>query len=78
MLQGAIAAATRVGLMLNVKRVDLPRSFRLARAEEPYYFRAQRFGLGGGKHDYRRGRGSPDLAAVESGKGAGHRRISLE
>ena len=53
-------------------------AFGVACAEESDDFRAERFRLGGGEYDHRRGGRSPDFAALESGEGAGHRGISPE
>ena len=79
MLQGAIAAATRVGLMLNVTpRRSLHCAFGATGAEESHDFCAQRFRLGRGQHHYRRSRGSTDFASAQSRQGARHRRISPE
>ena len=53
MLQGAIAAATRVGLMLNVRREDLDAVLGgVAGVEESDDFDSERSGVGGGEHDH--------------------------
>ncbi len=65
MLQGAMAAEGRVGLMMNVKRDDLP-----AVAVGP--------DVGGGQHDHLGRHRPPHRAAAEAGRGARDRRVSAE
>ena len=79
MLQGAIAAASKVGLLLNVHRDDLAAVLGgLARSKEAYHLRSQRSRLGRDQHHCRRSRGPPDSAQAEGRQGPGHRRISVE
>jgi len=79
MLQGAIAAATRVGLMLNVKQQDLAaRTGSAPGAEKSHHFRAQRFGMGPRQHHRRRGRRPADSSKAQGCQGPGHCGISLE
>ena len=79
MLKGAIDAASKVGLLLNVRRDDLRRRSRCSsRLEKSDDFYAQRSRLGRRQHHHRRSRRPANSSQTQSRQGSGHRRISPE
>ncbi len=79
LLQGAIAALGKVGLMLNVRRADLSAvSGCAAGAPEADHLHPQRRGLAGSQHDPRRIDRSRHHPASQGSGRAGHRGIPLE
>ncbi len=54
LLEGAINALGKVGLMLNVEKTNLKRAGGAARAQEPDDFDAERRRMAGGEYDSRR------------------------
>ena len=71
MLRGAMEAQGRVGLMLNVRKEDLPAVLAVLPAlNSPTVSHAQRTRVGGGQHDHRRAPGLGDDSAAEGGEGA--------
>ena len=79
LLKGAIDAAGKVGLMLNVLRADLDQVLgvlpALKRADD---FTTQRPRMGGGKHGDRGEDGAGNYSAPQSGQCPGNRRVSVE
>ena len=73
MLQGAIAAASKVGLAAEREaRGSGRRSWRACRRlKNPTISTSERSGMGGGQYHYRRSRGAPDFAETQSRQGAG-------
>ena len=79
MLQGAMAAEGKVGLMMNVRKADLPAVLKILPAlQNPTISVAVRPGVGGGQHDHRREHRPAHRAAAEAGRRARHRRVSAE
>ena len=79
LLQGAIEAAGKVGLMLNVRRADLEKVLAVLPAlKRPTISRLERFRLGGGQHRHRRKDRARNHSASQSRQRARHCGISAE
>ena len=79
LLEGAINALGKVGLMLNVHKNDLAAGAgRAARAEAPDHLASERRRVAGGEHDSRRIHGARHHPAPEAGRRAGNCRVSAE
>ena len=77
LLRAAIEAQGRVGIMLNVKRDDLPTISRpAAGAAASDDLAAERRRLGGGEHDHRGTHRARADSAAQGGGRPGHRRVS--
>ena len=79
LLEGAIAALGKVGLMLNVRR-DRPRrcAAGAAGAAEPDHLVAQRRRVAGGEHHHRRVGRASDHPQAQRGRCSGHRGVSAQ
>ena len=79
LLEGAINALGKVGLMLNVEKSEPgERAGRAPGAEEADHFTLERWRLAGAQHDPGRNHRAHDHSAPERSRRAGHRRISVE
>ena len=79
LLNAAIEAQGRVGLMLNVRRADLAAMLcAAAGAAAADHLGAERRGMGRGEHDHRGAHGARPHPAPEDRARAGHRRVSAE
>ena len=79
LLQGAMAALDKVGLMLNVRTGDLDaRARRAAGAPQPHDLAPQRRRLAGGEHDPRGERGARDHPPAQGSGRRGHRRVPAQ
>ena len=79
LLDGAINALGRVGLMLNVRKECLPAVLGILPAlKKPDHFEPQRRRMGCGTHHSRRDHGAQHHSALEGSGRAGNRRVSVE
>ena len=79
LLEGAINALGKVGLMLNVEKQESgERAGRAARAEEADHLAAERWRLAGAQHHPGRSHRAHHHSAPERSRRAGHRRVSAE
>ena len=79
LLEGAINALGKVGLMLNVEKANLDAVLAVLPAlKNPTISHSERRRLAGGEHDSRRVHRAHHHSAPEGSRRAGHRRISVE
>ena len=79
MLQGAMAAEGKVGLMLNVRATELPAVLKILPAlQKPTVSSLFGPGMGGREHDPGRRHRASYRAATQTSRRPGHRRVPIE